>query len=59
MSPPLLIPVTRRVVPLRWVRAVNADGSHGEWQEALVHNMNEIPTLIDCIADGRSPIVSG
>ena len=32
MSPLLLIPVTRRVVPLWWVRAVNADGNHGEWR---------------------------
>ena len=43
----------------RWVRAVNADGSHGEWRYELMHNMNEIPALIDCIANGRSPIVTG
>jgi len=30
----------------RWVSAVNADGSHGEWRYALVHDMNEIPALL-------------
>jgi type III restriction enzyme len=34
----------------RWVSAVNADGSHGEWRYALVHNMNEIPALLADIA---------
>jgi type III restriction enzyme len=37
----------------RWVRAVNADGSHGEWRYALTHNMTEVPALIDCVAHGR------
>lgn len=41
----------------RWVRAVNADGSHGEWRYALAHNMNEIPALLDFVADSRSPVV--
>jgi type III restriction enzyme len=31
----------------RWVSAVNADGGHGEWRYALVHNMNEIPALLE------------
>lgn len=31
----------------RWVRAVNADGSLGEWRYAISRNMNEIPALLD------------
>lgn len=31
----------------RWVRAVNAEGSFGEWRYALSHAMNEIPALLD------------
>lgn len=34
----------------RWVAAMNADGSHGEWRYALTHNMNEIPALLEDIA---------
>jgi type III restriction enzyme len=34
----------------RWVSAVNADGKHGEWAYALVHNMNEIPALLEDLA---------
>jgi type III restriction enzyme len=34
----------------RWVAAVNAEGSHGEWRYALTHNMNEIPALLEDIA---------
>jgi type III restriction enzyme len=34
----------------RWVAAVNADGSHGEWRYALTHNMNEIPALLEDLA---------
>jgi type III restriction enzyme len=30
----------------RWVAAVNADGSFGEWRYALVSNGNEIPALL-------------
>jgi type III restriction enzyme len=30
----------------RWVAAVNADGSHGEWRYVVAHNMNEIPQLL-------------
>jgi type III restriction enzyme len=48
----------KRQAAERWVRAVNADGSHGEWRYELVHNMNEIPVIIDCIADCASPILS-
>jgi type III restriction enzyme len=39
----------------RWVRAVNAEGGHGKWRYALVHNMNEIPALVDGIAEAVSP----
>lgn len=42
----------------RWVRAVNAEGSHGEWRYAVVHNMNEVPALIEGFAGSRSPIAS-
>jgi type III restriction enzyme len=31
----------------RWVRAVNAEGSFGEWRYAISHAMNEIPELLD------------
>lgn len=34
----------------RWVAAVNAEGSHGEWRYALTHNMNEIPALLEDVA---------
>lgn len=31
----------------RWVRAVNADGRHGEWRYAVAHDVNEIPALLE------------
>jgi len=31
----------------RWVRAVNAEGSLGEWRYAISHQMNTIPKLLD------------
>ena len=31
----------------RWVRAVNADGSYGEWRYAISRDTNEIPSLIE------------
>jgi type III restriction enzyme len=34
----------------RWVAAVNAEGSHGEWRYALTHDMNEIPALLEDVA---------
>jgi type III restriction enzyme len=34
----------------RWVRAVNAEGSFGEWRYAISHNMNEIQALVARIA---------
>jgi type III restriction enzyme len=34
----------------RWVSAVNADGSHGEWRYALTHKMSEIPALLEDLA---------
>jgi type III restriction enzyme len=34
----------------RWVRAVNAEGSFGEWRYAISRKMNEIPGLLDAIA---------
>ncbi|ORX13077.1 BPTD_3080 family restriction endonuclease [Mycobacterium xenopi] len=43
----------------RWVRAVNTEGSHGEWRYAVAHNMNEIPALIERFADSESLINSG
>jgi type III restriction enzyme len=30
----------------RWVRAVNADGSCGEWRYAVAHDPNHIPALL-------------
>lgn len=37
----------------RWVAAVNADGSYGEWRYALVHKVPEIPVLLDAIRSDR------
>lgn len=37
----------------RWVDAVNADGSFGEWHYALTYNPNEIPSIIDRCAAGE------
>jgi type III restriction enzyme len=31
----------------RWVRAVDADGSFGEWRYAISHEMNAIPQLLN------------
>jgi type III restriction enzyme len=31
----------------RWVRAVNADGSFGQWRYEIAHEMNRIPAVID------------
>jgi type III restriction enzyme len=42
----------------RWVRAVNADGSHGEWRYALTHNPNEVPQIIDCVAEGQGTVLA-
>jgi type III restriction enzyme len=33
----------------RWVRAVNAEGSYGEWKYAISHDMNAIPGLLERI----------
>jgi len=35
----------------RWVRAVNAEGSFGEWRYEISHAMNEIPGLLDEISN--------
>ena len=34
----------------RWVDAVNADGSHGEWRYEIVHEMNAVPAVLDRVA---------
>jgi type III restriction enzyme len=36
----------------RWVAAVNADGSFGEWKYAVAHQVPEVPALIDAAAAG-------
>jgi type III restriction enzyme len=36
----------------RWVDAVNADGSFGEWRYAIVHEMNRVREAIDEFASG-------
>ena len=33
----------------RWVNAVSADGTYGEWRYEIVHDMNAIPGLLDGI----------
>jgi adenine-specific DNA-methyltransferase len=35
---------------LRWVDAVNADGSHGEWRYEIVHDMDAFRGVIDRVA---------
>ncbi len=37
----------------RWADAVNAEGSFGTWHYVLTHNPNEIPAIIDGVADGE------
>jgi type III restriction enzyme len=39
----------KRQAAERWVRAVNAEGSFGEWQYAVAHDMNEIPELLSSL----------
>jgi type III restriction enzyme len=34
----------------RWVDAVNAEGSHGEWRYEIAHDMSRIPALISQFA---------
>jgi type III restriction enzyme len=34
----------------RWVRAVNAEGSFGEWRYAISHEMNAVPRLLEEVA---------
>jgi type III restriction enzyme len=34
----------------RWVDAVNAEGSFGEWCYAMTHNPNEIPSILDRVS---------
>jgi type III restriction enzyme len=34
----------------RWVDAVNADGRHGEWRYAIVHDMAAVADAIDAVA---------
>jgi type III restriction enzyme len=34
----------------RWVRAVNAEGSFGEWRYEISHAMNEVPRLLEAIS---------
>jgi len=41
----------------RWVRAVNAEGSFGEWRYAISHAMNEVPALIQRIASATTAAV--
>ena len=36
----------------RWVDAVNAEGSFGNWSFALTRNPNEIPSILDAAANG-------
>ena len=36
----------------RWVDAVNADGRFGTWRYAITYNPNEVPAIINRIAEG-------
>ena len=40
----------------RWVRAVNAEGSFGEWRYEIAHKMNAIPALIDSLVQELAPL---
>jgi type III restriction enzyme len=35
---------------IRWVNAVNADGSYGKWEYEIVHKPEDIPTRLDHLA---------
>lgn len=39
--------VVKSAAARRWVSAVNADGSHGQWRYAIVHRVGEIDTVFD------------
>jgi type III restriction enzyme len=39
----------KRQAAERWVRAVNAEGSFGEWCYDLAHDMNAVPALIGSV----------
>jgi type III restriction enzyme len=40
----------KRQAAQRWVDAVNADGSFGEWRYEVAHEMNKIPALLTEVA---------
>lgn len=42
----------------RWVRAVNADGSHGKWRYELTHSPNEVPRIIDRLAQSQDKVLA-
>jgi type III restriction enzyme len=42
----------------RWVRAVDADGSFGEWRYAISRNMNQIPALLDREAEVAAAVAT-
>ncbi|MBX6370276.1 MAG: DEAD/DEAH box helicase family protein [Rhodospirillales bacterium] len=42
----------KRAAAERWVAAVNAEGSFGEWRYLIAHDVPSIPTLIDEVAGG-------
>jgi type III restriction enzyme len=48
----------KRQAAERWVRAVNADGNHGEWHYELTHNPNEVPYIIDRVASNRGAVLA-
>jgi type III restriction enzyme len=46
----------KRQAAERWVRAVNAEGSFGEWRYEIVHKMNQIPQLLNGIVQQASGV---
>jgi type III restriction enzyme len=46
----------KRQAAERWVRAVNAEGSFGEWRYEMSHEMNAIPQLLDAVAASSLPL---
>ena len=43
----------------RWVDAVNADGRHGEWRYAVVHEMALVPGVVSASAATSRPVSAG
>ena len=43
----------KRQAAERWVAAVNAEGSFGEWAYAIAHEPSEVRTILDELAGSK------